>query len=72
MVRENIAAYVKNNGIKQKFIADNIGISPSAVSQLLSGDREISAEEYISICNLFNVSCDFFVSNPVTATHKTA
>ena len=62
MVRENIAAYVKQNGIKQKFIADNIGISPSAVSQLLNGDREISAEEYINICNLFKVSCDFFVS----------
>ncbi len=63
MVRENIAAYVKNNGIKQKFIADNIGISPSAVSQLLNGEREISAEEYINICNLFNVSCDYFVTN---------
>lgn len=62
MVRENIAAYVKQNGIKQKFIADNIGLSPSAVSQLLNGDREISAEEYIKICNLFKVSCDFFVS----------
>lgn len=64
MVRENIAAYVKQNGIKQKFIADNIGISPSAVSQFLNGDREISAEEYISICNLFRVSCDFFVNYP--------
>lgn len=66
MVRENIAAYVKNNGIKQKFIADNIGISPSAVSQLLNGEREISAEEYINICNLFNVSCDYFVTNNQT------
>ncbi|MEE1049505.1 MAG: helix-turn-helix transcriptional regulator [Clostridia bacterium] len=66
MVRENIAAYVKNNGIKQKFIADNIGISPSAVSQLLNGEREISAEEYINICNLFNVSCDYFVTNKQT------
>lgn len=66
MVRENIAAYVKNNGIKQKFIADNIGISPSAVSQLLNGEREISAEEYINICNLFNVSCDYFVTNQQT------
>ena len=64
MVRKNIAAYVKQNGIKQKFIADNIGISPSAVSQLLNGDREISAEEYISICNLFRVSYDFFVNYP--------
>lgn len=66
MVRENIAAYVKNNGIKQKFIADNIGISPSAVSQFLNGEREISAEEYINICNLFNVSCDYFVTNKQT------
>lgn len=66
MVRENIAAYVKSNGIKQKFIADNIGISPSAVSQLLNGEREISAEEYINICNLFNVSCDYFVTNKQT------
>ena len=64
MVRENIAAYVKQNGIKQNFIADNIGISPSVVSQLLNGDREISAEEYISICDLFRVSCDFFVNYP--------
>ena len=62
MVRENIANYVKQNGIKQKFIADNIGLSPSAVSQMLNGEREISAEEYVNICRLFNLSCDYFVN----------
>lgn len=62
MVRENIADYIKRNGIKQKYIAENTNLSPSAVSQMLNGERDISAEEYVKICKLFRVSCDYFVN----------
>ena len=63
MVRENIAKYIKDNGIKQIHIANALGISPSAVSSIVNCDRDLSAEEYIKICKLFKVSCDYFVNN---------
>lgn len=61
MVRENIVKYLKNNGIKQAFVADGIGISKAAMSSLVRGERDLDVEEYVKICDLFKVSYDFFI-----------
>ena len=65
MVRENIAKYIKDNGIKQIHIAKALGISPSAVSLIVNCERDLSAEEYVKICKLFKVSCDYFVHDNI-------
>lgn len=67
MLRENIVKYIKEHGIKQDYVASNINISPHAMSAIVNGKREISAEEYVAICMLFNVSCDYFVSDATPA-----
>lgn len=63
MIRDNIIKYVKEHGIKQEYIANGIQISSNAVSSIMNGKRDISAEEYVAICKLFNVSCDFFATD---------
>lgn len=63
MVRENIVKYLKNNGIKQSFIADHIGISRAAMSSLAKGERDLDIEEYVKICDLLKVNYDFFIAN---------
>lgn len=61
MVREKIAQYIKNNGIKQNYVANGIGLPPQAISALVRGERELDVEEYIRICDLFKVSYDYFM-----------
>ncbi len=61
MLRDNIVKYIKDHGIKQDYVANGINISANAMSSIMNGKRDISAEEYVAICTLFNVSCDYFV-----------
>ncbi|MGN0557896.1 MAG: helix-turn-helix domain-containing protein [Acutalibacteraceae bacterium] len=61
MVREKIAKYIKDNGIKQNYVANGIGLSPAAVSSMVNGERDLDVEEYVKICDLFKVSYDYFM-----------
>ena len=61
MLRENIAAYIAKNGIKQSYLAEKTGITPMAVSSIVNLKRDISAEEYVSVCNALDVTLDFFL-----------
>ena len=66
MVRENIINYLKNNGIKQSFVADNIGLPRAAMSSLANGKRNLDVEEYVKICDLLKINYDFFIGNATT------
>lgn len=68
MVREKIAKYIKDNGIKQVYVANGIGLSPAAISSMVNGERDLDVEEYVKICDLFRVSYDYFMPNE----HKSA
>lgn len=63
MVREKIAKYIKDNGIKQVYVANGIGLSPAAISSMVNGERDLDVEEYVKICDLFKVSYDYFMPN---------
>jgi len=66
MLRENIAAYLEHNGIKQNFVAEKAGITSMAMSAIINGKRALGAEEYIRICNALNVTVDYFVDTSKT------
>lgn len=66
MVRDNIVRYVKEHGIKQEYLAKGIGLSTAAVSSIMNGKRNVSAEEYVNICRLLNLSCDYFADSMIT------
>ncbi len=55
MIAESIKEYVEQKGIKQVAISDATGMSKAAVSQTLNGQRTLTAEEYLAICDFLEV-----------------
>lgn len=63
MVVEQLAQYVSNKGIKQRVLADAIGMTPQAMSETLAGRRTLTADEYGDICEFLEVPYErFFVA----------
>ena len=58
MVYERINAAIEKSGIKQKVIAERIGISEQALSAMLAGRRKISVDEFFSLCVVLNETPD--------------
>ncbi len=52
MVNERINAAVEDSGLKQKYIADRIGVSEPTFSAILSGKRKVDVDEFFSICQV--------------------
>ena len=61
MLYEKIKVYIEHAGIKQNYIAEKIGVSPAVLSAMLTGKRNIIAEEYFSICAALGVSVGMFI-----------
>lgn len=58
MVNERVNAAVKKSGIKQKVIAERIGISEQSLTAMLSGRRKISVDEFFKLCTVLNETPD--------------
>lgn len=61
MIAEKIAEYVAAKGIKQKTLADAVGISPVSMSETLRGNRTLTADEYADICKFLEVPYSKFI-----------
>ena len=59
-VQTRVRDYIKAHGIKQKFIADAIGLDQKTTSAIFTGRRELRADELMDICLAINVSPDYF------------
>lgn len=60
MIKQRIASYVEEKGIKQIYISQCTGLSPQAISLLLRGERNLDVEEYAKLCDALDVPYDFF------------
>lgn len=65
MNEKSIVVDVINNtitdlGIKQKIIAEKIGVSEDRVSRILSGKSKMLADEMINICVLLDIDPNVF------------
>lgn len=49
-VQSRVADYVQNNGIRNSFIAEKIGMSPVILSRIFTLKREMTADEFERIC----------------------
>lgn len=58
-----IKSYINKIGIKQKVIAEKIGMTDTQFSAVINGNRKLEAGEYASLCNVLNVPFDKFVRN---------
>ena len=63
MISDQIAQYLKDEGIKQSFISKKTGIGKVTLSQTLLGKRKLPADEYKLICDALGVSLDKFVKD---------
>lgn len=61
MVREAIAKYLEENGIKQNFLANKINMSPVSLNNIINGSRKIDIEEYVRICDALGMPYEFFL-----------
>lgn len=50
MVGRNIKAYLKENGIKQNFLAQRIGIPATTLNSMLLEKQKLPADTYFRIC----------------------
>lgn len=67
MLGAKIKRYLDDNGIKQTYLAQKLGLFDSTVSDMLSGKRNITAVEYYKICKAINVPMEKFVEEELEA-----
>lgn len=61
VVQSRIRDYIKQNGIKQSYIASSTGIDGAALSNILTNRRELRADEFELICKALNREPGFFL-----------
>ena len=67
MIYMSISRYMWEKGIKQTYLADNTTLSKQAISGILNGNRRLTVDEYVEICDALNVSVDYFLQSQVMA-----
>ena len=60
MVYEEIANYIEDVGINQSAVARKIGMSKQTFGKCLKGERKITADEYVAICDALQVPVSKF------------
>lgn len=58
MIGLKISDYLRNNGIKQKWLAEQIGITESRLSSVLNNKTTLNADMLFDICSALNVSSE--------------
>ena len=65
MVGKRIKEYLKENGIKQTFVAEKSGLSNSVISDICTKGRKIDVVEYYKICKVLNVPLETFLEGEI-------
>ena len=53
---------IDSKGLKQKYVAEKIGISTNYLGQVLNGDTKMSAEVAIRASRALDLSLEFFLN----------
>ena len=61
MVGERIKQYLTDNGIKQSFVAEKVGIPAPQLSDICNKGRIIDCVLYYKICKVLNVPLEKFL-----------
>lgn len=60
MLGRAIKEYIDDHGLKQKKIAEDAGMKPQTLSDILNCRRKVEAMEYFAICRALGVSVNYF------------
>ena len=58
MINDRVCKAVADSGMKQKYIAEKIGVSEPTFSAILSGKRKIDVDEFFGICEVLKMEPD--------------
>lgn len=58
MVNDKVCMAVADSGMKQKYIAERIGVSEPTFSAILAGKRKIDVDEFFGICKVLKMEPD--------------
>lgn len=61
MVGKRIKEYMASKGIKQAFVAEQVGITSARLSEICNKGRSIDCETYYKICKTLNVPLETFL-----------
>lgn len=61
MVGKRIGEYLTNNGIKQSFVAEKVGITAPQMSEICNKGRSIDCITYYKICKVLNLPLETFL-----------
>ena len=68
---QRISDLCNGNKIKQKELAEKIGVSASQLSRIVSGEtRTVSSDILIGVAKEFKVSTDYILVYPISASAK--
>jgi plasmid maintenance system antidote protein VapI len=67
---ERIAEYLEENYLQQKLLSDKTGIQQNKISAMLNGNRKITADEYIQLCDALGLDPGYFVLKEREAKEK--
>ena len=61
-VGKRIQQYIKDNGVKQTYLAERVGITDAKLSCIVNGQRDIDCIEYAKICKALGVDYGEFLN----------
>jgi transcriptional regulator with XRE-family HTH domain len=61
MIGSKIKEYLTENGIKQGFVAEKVGLTPSQMSDICNRNKSIDCVTYYKICKTLNVPLETFL-----------
>ena len=61
-VQSRVSEYISENGIRNSFVAEKVGMSPVIVSRILSLKREMTADEFELFCKALKKQPGDFMS----------
>lgn len=51
---------VESRGLKQSYICQVTGMTADCISRILNGTRKITAEEFLTLCEVLNIDPNLF------------
>lgn len=69
---ERLSRLLQVSGLKKKYFAEKAFISPSLISEVLSGRSQISERTAKSICNAFSVNVEWLLTGEGDMLKRTA
>lgn len=58
MINDRVCKAIADSGIKQKYVAERIGVSEPTFSAILAGKRKIDVDEFFGICEALKMKPD--------------